>query len=547
MFCNQCEQVSRYGGCLITGNCGKKPDVSALQDLLVYGLQGLSLYAVEGRRFGVRDAEVDEFAVSALFSTLTNVNFDPGRFAESVSRVPELRKKLAGKIKAAGGTIDFTEKNASFEPEKAVDGMIRQGEQISLVPNEVSSDIVSLMQTTLYGLKGIAAYAYHAQILGQKDDAVYDYVHDALRSMLNTKLSLEDWVGIALKCGEINLKTMELLDAGNTGTYGNPVPTQVPLGAKKGKAILVSGHDLRDLADILKQTEGKGINIYTHGEMLPTHGYPELKKYPHFYGHYGTAWQNQHAEFAKFPGAIIMTTNCLQKPHDSYIDNVFTCGLVGWPGVAHISNHDFAPAIRRAMELPGFAENAAGKTVMTGFARNAVMSVADKVIDGVKSGAIRHFFLVAGCDGAKPGRNYYTEFVEKVPQDCVVLTLACGKFRFFDKEMGDIGGIPRLLDIGQCNDAYSAIQIALALSKAFGVGVNELPLSMVLSWYEQKAVAILLTLLFLGIKDIRLGPTLPAFLTPNVVDFLVKNYNIKPITTPDEDLAAILEEEAVGA
>ncbi|MEW6601821.1 MAG: hydroxylamine reductase, partial [Nitrospirota bacterium] len=324
-------------------------------------------------------------------------------------------------------------------------------------------------------------------------------------------------------------------------------PTEVPLGAKKGKAILVSGHDLYDLEDILKQTEGRGINIYTHGEMLPTHGYPALKKYPHFYGHYGTAWQNQHKEFAEFPGAIIMTTNCLQKPHDCYRDNVFTCGLVGWPGITHIDNHDFTPAIERALTLPGFKDDAAGKTVMTGFARNAVMSVADKVIDGVKSGAIRHFFLVGGCDGAKAGRNYYTEFVEKVPKDCVVLTLACGKFRFFDKDLGDIGGIPRLLDIGQCNDAYSAIQIAVALSKAFGVGVNELPLSMVLSWYEQKAVAILLTLLYLGIKDIRLGPTLPSFLTPNVVDFLVTHYNIKPITTAEEDLAAILEEEAVGA
>ncbi|UCD34618.1 MAG: hydroxylamine reductase [Nitrospiraceae bacterium] len=547
MFCNQCEQVSKYGGCLVTGNCGKNSDVSAIQDILVYGLQGLSRYAHEAGKAGISDADVDEFTVSALFSTLTNVNFDPVRFAGLVTRAVDLRKKLAKKMKDAGITTDFTEKAALFEPEITAEGMIRQGEQINLVPNEVSSDIVSLMQTTLYGLKGVAAYAYHAQILGKKDDAVYAYVHEALNSMLDTTLSLEDWVGLALKCGEINLKTMELLDAGNTGTYGNPVPTKVPLGAKKGKAILVSGHDLKDLADILRQTQGTGINVYTHGEMLPTHGYPELKKYPHFYGHYGTAWQNQHVEFAQFPGAIVMTTNCLQKPHDSYKDNVFTCGLVGWPGVAHIDNHDFTPAIKRALELPGFPEDVSGKTVMTGFARNAVMGVAGKVIDGVKSGDIRHFFLVGGCDGAKPGRNYYTEFVEKVPQDCVVLTLACGKFRFFDKDLGDIGGIPRLLDIGQCNDAYSAIQIALALSKEFNVGVNELPLSMVLSWYEQKAVAILLTLLYLGIRNIRLGPSLPAFLTPNVLAFLVKNYSIKAITSPDEDLAAILKEESVSA
>jgi hydroxylamine reductase len=547
MFCNQCEQVSKGGGCIKIGTCGKKPDVAALQDLLVYALKGLSLYAVEGRTKGVIDTETDEFAVSALFSTLTNVNFDAERFVTLINKCVELRERLKAKVSKAGGCADFNDASASFVPEVTAAGMVKQGEATTITPNEVNADISSLEQTTLYGLKGIAAYAYHAQVLGHKDDSVYAYVYEALSSMLNKELSMEDWVALALKCGEVNLKAMELLDAANTGKYGHPVPTKVPLGAKKGKALLVSGHDLYDLEDILIQTEDKGINIYTHGEMLPTHGYPELKKYPHFYGHYGTAWQNQHMEFAEFPGAIIMTTNCIQKPHDSYKANVFTCGLVGWPGVTHIKDHDYTPAIERALQLTGFIEDVAGKNVMTGFARNAVMSVADKVIDGVKSGAIRHFFLVGGCDGAKAGRNYYTEFVEKVPKDCVVLTLACGKFRFFDKDLGDIGGIPRLLDIGQCNDAYSAIQIAVALSKAFGVGVNELPLSMVLSWYEQKAVAILLTLLYLGIKDIRLGPTLPSFLTPNVLDFLVTNYNIKSITTPDEDLATMLKEEVVEA
>jgi hydroxylamine reductase len=546
MFCNQCEQVAK-GGCIKIGTCGKKSDVAALQDLLVHALKGLSYVAVEGKKIGINDGEVDEFSVSALFSTLTNVNFDPERFVTLINRCVELRDNLKGKIASAGGIIDFKESAASFKPGTTIESLVQQGEATTITPNEVNADISSLEQTTLYGLKGIAAYAYHAQLLGHKNDEVYEYVHEALSSMLNKSLSLKDWVGIALKCGEVNLKTMELLDAANTETYGHPVPTEVPLGAKKGKAILVSGHDLKDLEDILKQTEGKGINIYTHGEMLPTHAYPELKKYPHFYGHYGTAWQNQHREFAEFPGAIIMTTNCLQKPRDSYKDNVFTCGLVGWPGITHIDNHDYSPAIERALARSGFAGDLPAKTVMTGFARNAVMGVADKVIDGVKSGAIRHFFLVAGCDGAKPGRNYYTEFVEKVPDDCVVLTLACGKFRFFDKELGHIGGIPRLLDIGQCNDAYSAIKIALALSEAFGVGVNDLPLSMVLSWYEQKAVAILLTLLHLGVKDIRLGPTLPSFLTPNVLDFLVKNYDIKPITTPDEDLAEILKQETVQA
>ncbi|HDH05259.1 MAG TPA: hydroxylamine reductase [Nitrospirae bacterium] len=540
MFCNQCEQTAK-GGCDKIGVCGKKPDVAALQDLLVYALKGLSLYANEGRKVGVTDAEVDEFTVGALFSTLTNVNFDPERFTVIINKCVELRDKLRGKVRAAGGNVDFSDSSAAFVPESAIEAMVKQGEAATITPPDIDADVASLEQTTLYGLKGVAAYAYHAQALGQKDDAIYAFVYEALSSMLNKGLTLEDWVGLALKCGEINLRTMEILDAANTGKYGHPVPTEVSLGAKKGKALLVSGHDLKDLEEILRQTEGKEINIYTHGEMLPTHGCPELKKHPHFYGHYGTAWQNQHKEFAAFPGAIVMTTNCLQKPLDSYRDNVFTCGLVGWPGITHIQNNDYTPAIEKALALPGFTEDVPGKTVMTGFARNAVMGVADKIIEAVKSGAIRHFFLVAGCDGAKPGRNYYTEFVEKVPKDCVVLTLACGKFRFFDKDLGDIGGIPRLLDIGQCNDAYSAIQIALALSKAFGVGVNELPLSMIISWYEQKAVAILLTLLHLGIKDIRLGPTLPAFITPNVLDFLVKNYDIKPISTPDEDLAAILK------
>jgi hydroxylamine reductase len=333
---------------------------------------------------------------------------------------------------------------------------------------------------------------------------------------------------------------MELLDAGNTGVYGHPVPTSVPLGVKKGKAILVSGHDLLDLEHVLKQTEGKGINVYTHGEMLPAHGYPNLKKYAHLYGHYGTAWQNQQKEFTEFPGAILMTTNCIQKPKDSYLGNIFTTGLVGWPGATFIEDKDFTPLIEKALAMPGFADDKPGKSVMVGFARNSVMGVADKVIEAVKGKQIRHFFLVAGCDGAKPGRNYYTEFVEQVPRDCVVLTLACGKFRFFEKELGDIGGIPRLLDIGQCNDAYSAIQIAVALARAFECEVNDLPLSMIISWYEQKAVSILLTLLYLGIRDIRLGPSLPAFITPNVLKFLVDKFNIMPISTPNEDLKAIL-------
>jgi hydroxylamine reductase len=359
--------------------------------------------------------------------------------------------------------------------------------------------------------------------------------------VMDKKLGLEAMLAMTLKCGEMNLRAMELLDAGNTSRYGHPVPTKVPLGAKKGKAIVISGHDLIDLEQLLIQSAGKGINVYTHGEMLPTHGYPKLKeKYPHFYGHYGTAWNNQILEFQSFPGSILMTTNCIQRPQPNYQDNIFTTGLVGWPDIPHVYNTDFSPVINRALALPGYAEDIPGKTVNVGFARNTVMSVADKVIAGVKNKSIKHIFLVAGCDGAKPGRSYYPEFVDKVPKDCLVLTLACGKFRFFDKDLGDIGGIPRLLDIGQCNDAYSAVQIAVALSKAFNCGVNDLPLSLVLSWYEQKAVAILLTLLALNIKNIRLGPSLPAFITPNVLNVLVKNYNIMPISTPDADLKTIL-------
>ncbi|HEY3421961.1 MAG TPA: hydroxylamine reductase, partial [Methanocellaceae archaeon] len=401
-------------------------------------------------------------------------------------------------------------------------------------------NIRSLQHVALFGIKGIAAYADHAQILGQEDEKVYAFIHEGLTAMGNKSLGLNEWVGLALKCGEINIRVMELLDEGNTGTYGHPVPTKVSLGAKKGKAILISGHDLKDLELLLKKTEGMGINVYTHGEMLPAHAYPNLKKYSHFYGHYGTAWQNQAKEFAEFPGPIVMTTNCIQRPKETYLGNIYTLGNVGWPGAMHLKDDSFEPVIKKALEMPGFAADTEGKSVMVGFARNTVMSVAPAVIDAVKAGKLKHFFLVAGCDGAKPGRNYYTEFVEKVPKDCVVLTLACGKFRFFDMEMGDIGGIPRLLDVGQCNDAYSAVKIAMALADAFKVGVNELPLSMVLSWYEQKAVAILLSLLSLGIKDIRLGPSLPAFITPAVLDVLVKNFNIMPITTPEQDLKAIL-------
>ena len=541
MFCYQCEQTAKGTGCTVLGVCGKQPEVAALQDLLLYTLMGLSQVAVEGRKVGVSDPDVNVFTVKAAFSTLTNVDFDPERFLGLITEAAGKRDRLKATVKAAGGKIDFSEGASTFVPKTTVEELIKQAEPFGLKSYPAATpDILSLMHTVLFGIKGVSAYADHALILGQQDDAVFAFVHEGLAAIQRADLSLDDWVGLALKCGAAAVKAMELLDAGNTGTYGHPVPTKVPLGHKKGKAILVSGHDLKDLEALLKQTEGKGITIYTHGEMLPTHGYPKLKKYKHFYGHYGTAWQNQIREFPDFPGAILMTTNCIQRPKIEYKDNLFTSGMVGWPGIPHVSDLNFKPVIDKALSMPGFQEDKNGKEVTVGFARNAVLGVADKVVGAVKSGAIRHFFLVAGCDGAKPGRNYYTEFVEKVPKDCVVLTLACGKYRFFDKELGDIGGIPRLLDAGQCNDAYSAVQIASALAKAFNVQVNDLPLSMILSWYEQKAVCILLALLHLGIKGIRLGPSLPAFITPNVLDVLVKNFDIKPIGTADGDLKAIL-------
>jgi len=540
MFCFQCEQAAEGKNCTKIGVCGKSPEVATLQDLLIYTLQGLSQVAIEAKKHEITDEETDIFTCKALFSTLTNVNFDLIRFVDLIKKTVELRDYLREKVENAGGTIKSAGP-VSFVPKNTVTELVEQGRLVGIKsdPN-LDPDLLSLQQLLIYGIKGVAAYADHAYILGQKDPKVFSFIYEGLAATLDESLTANDLVGLVLKCGEINFRAMELLDAGNTGTYGHPVPTKVPLGAKKGKAILVSGHDLKDLEAVLKQSEGKGIYVYTHGEMLPTHGYPELKKYSHFYGHYGTAWQNQQKEFKVFPGAILMTTNCIQKPLENYEGNIFTTGLVGWPGVAHIADKDFIPVIEKALEMPGFQEDTDGKSVMVGFARNAILSVADKIVAAVKNKDLRHILLVGGCDGAKPGRNYYTELVEKAPKDTIILTLACGKFRFFDKDLGTLGELPRLLDVGQCNDAYSAIKVALALSDVFGVGVNDLPLSIVLSWYEQKAVSMLLTLLHLGIKNIRLGPTLPAFITPNILDVLVKNFNIMPITSAEEDLKAIL-------
>jgi hydroxylamine reductase len=548
MFCEQCEQTASGDGCHQFGACGKSPEVNAIQDLLVHCLRGLAPVALQAKAAGVDTHAADIFTCEALFATMTNVNFNPSRLVDYIERAIAHRKALKAQLQGTGATGNWSA-IAEFMPDLTGD-LVEQGEAIALQfisqVGKNAVDVFSLKLTVLYGLKGVASYVFHAYEVGQEDEQVYRFIYRALDALQDNTLNLEDWVALALEVGKTNLRAMELLDAGHTHTFGHPVPTTVPLNPRPGKAILVSGHDIRQLAAILKQTEGTGITVYTHGELLPAHGYPNLKQtYPHLYGHYGTAWQNQTKEFARFPGAVVITTNCLMPPHDTYSEKLFSVGPVSYPHLTYLvpGEHDipdYTPVIEMAMALPGFIEETPPRSVKVGFAHNAVLSVADTVIDAVKQGKIRHFFLVGGCDGAKPGRSYYTEFVEQVPDDCVVLTLACGKFRFFDRDLGEVAGLPRLMDVGQCNDAYSAIQIALALAHAFEVDVNQLPLSMILSWYEQKAVAILLTLLHLGIQDIRLGPTLPAFFSANVFKLLSEKYHLRPISTPEQDLAACL-------
>ncbi len=546
MFCYQCEQTAKGTGCTVRGVCGKDPQTAALQDLLLYAVKGLSMYAHRARDVGVRVREADVFTVEALFSTVTNVNFDPVRVQGLVLRARELRELVKSAYekacRAAGGTPESLGGAAAWEPAGSLEGLVSQAEDIGIAKRRdtLGDDIAGLQELLICGLKGMAAYADHAQILGSEDDEVYAFFHEALDFLTRDGHTADVLLARSLQCGEMNLRAMGMLDAAHTSTYGNPEPTEVRVEPVEGKAILVSGHDLRDLEELLQQTEGKGINVYTHGEMLPAHGYPGLKKHAHLVGNYGGAWQEQRKEFEEFPGPILMTTNCLQPPRDSYSSRVFTSGVVAWPGAAHISDRDFAPLIEAALAAEGFAEEGQDRTITVGFGRTAVLGVAEKVIDAVRAGHIRHFFLIGGCDGAKPGRNYYTELAQAVPDDCIILTLACGKYRFNKLDFGNIGGIPRLLDIGQCNDAYSAIQIAAALAEAFDTDVNGLPLSLILSWFEQKAVVILLTLLHLGIKDMRLGPRLPAFITPPVLAVLADTFSIGPITTPEADLKAIL-------
>ncbi len=525
MFCFQCEQTAQCAACTQhTGVCGKSAATAALQDTLTGTLIGLAQVC----RNNSKTAQTDRLILEGLFATVTNVNFDDAALQALIDRIANEKALISPGCgicaSPCGNTGDYDMQRIWGADE----------------------DVRSLKSLVLFGLRGMAAYAYHAMVLGYTDETVNTFFYKALAALAETS-DPEQLLSLAMELGKTNLSCMELLDRANTEAFGTPTPTPVSLRVEPGPFIVVTGHDLCDLKLLLEQTAGKGIQVYTHGEMLPAHGYPELKKYPHLKGNFGTAWQNQQREFAALPAPILFTSNCLMPVKSSYADRVFTTEAVYYPGTFHIgADKDFTPVIEKALALGGYREAQdftginGGKTVTTGFGHGSLLQAAGQVIDAVKSGAIRHFFLVGGCDGARPGRSYYTEFVKKAPADTVILTLACGKFRFNDLDLGRIGGLPRLMDMGQCNDAYSAIKVAQALADAFGCSVNELPLSMILSWYEQKAVCILLTLLHLGVQNIRLGPTLPAFLSPNILDDLVKNFHIAPVTTPEADLNAIL-------
>lgn len=536
MFCDQCEQTAKGTGCTIAGVCGKKSDVALIQDQLVYQLRELASYVQKAAAQGKDVTAYDDFIAETLFATLTNVNFDPEALRNMQAEAFKYSKELATQI---GNSLNHFQ--------HTLDDYLAQLPETVVGIGAFSSDadVDSAMQILLYGMKGTCAYKSHAARLGERDEWLSGFIRKGLMAGTQYDSETRDlggWLEILLECGKANLKAMELLDKGNTSHFGDPVPTEFSTGHKKGKAIMMSGHDYLDLEALLKQTEGKGINVYTHGEMLPAHGYPKLKAYKHLVGNFGTAWENQQKEFPNFPGAIIFNTNCLQNPKD-YSDRVFTTNNVGWPGCVHCKDRDFSAAIEKSLELEGFNDDDPGKTVMTGFGRKTMLDAAPAVLDAVKKGQLKHIFLVGGCDGARPTRKYYTEFVEKTPKDTVILTLACGKFRFFDKDLGKLGDLPRYLDCGQCGDAYTAASTALALADALNCGINDLPLSMIISWYEQKAVAVLLTLLYLGVKNIILGPTLPAFISPEILKVLVEKYNIRLMTTPEEDLKTCLGEK----
>ena len=545
MFCYQCEQTAGGKGCTKMGVCGKTPEVAALQDLLIYQIKGISCYAKELLEKGESiDKEIISFIENSLFTTLTNVNFDADVHVEMLKKSQQYKEKLRSKA----GSIKNNTDHATYNLSDTRAEMLKDAKKAGIMyDQELDIDIRSLRQTILYGLKGISAYGHQARELGFYDDQVDNFYVRALEAITDDKLGVEELIRWTMRTGDMSVAVMKKLDEANTTVYKNPSPHKVNVHRKKGPFIIVSGHDLKDLEMLLEQTEGKGINIYTHGEMIPCHGYPELKKYSHLVGNFGGAWQDQQKEFDNIPGCILMTTNCLMRPRETYKDRIFTTSVVGWDGVKYIGKgedgkKDFSEIINKALELGGFKEDEEPHEILVGFGHNATLSHADTIVNAVKEGKIRHFFLIGGCDGARPGRNYYTEFAKKVPKDCVILTLACGKYRFNKLDFGEVAGLPRLLDVGQCNDAYSAVRIATALADAFDTDVNGLSLSIILSWYEQKAVADLLALLSLGIKGIYLGPILPAFLSPNVLQYLVDTFDIRPISEPDNDLKSCLQQ-----
>ena len=545
MFCYQCEQTAGGKGCTKLGVCGKTPEVAALQDLLIFQIKGISCYAKEIIEQGQNvDKEIITFIENSLFTTLTNVNFDADVHVEMLKESQRIKEQLRKQV----GNINNDTEHATYNLSETMSEMLKDAKKAGIMYDQnLDPDIRSLRQTIIYGLKGISAYGHQARELGYYDDEVDNFYVRALEATTDDSLSVEELIRWTMRTGDMSVAVMKKLDEANTTVYKNPSPHKVNVHLKKGPFIIVSGHDLKDLDMLLKQTEGKGINIYTHGEMIPSHGYPELKKYPHLVGNFGGAWQDQQKEFDNIPGCILMTTNCLMRPRDNYKDRIFTTSVVGWDGVKHIGKNengekDFSEIINKALELGGYEEDQEPYEILVGFGHHATLSHAETIVNAVKEGKIRHFFLIGGCDGARPGRNYYTEFAKKVPDDCAILTLACGKYRFNKLKFGEVAGLPRLLDVGQCNDAYSAVRIATALADAFDTDVNALPLSIILSWYEQKAVADLLALLSLGIKGIYLGPTLPAFLSPNVLQYLVDTFDLRPISTPDEDLKSCLQQ-----
>lgn len=545
MFCYQCEQTANGKGCTKLGVCGKTPEVANLQDLLLFQLKGISYY---GRRLQEAGQTVEKhviaFLENVLFTTLTNVNFDAEVHVELLRESQKIKEELRN----AAGNPEQAPIYASYQLPETKTEMLKDAPLAGIMYDKaLDPDIRSLRQTILYGLKGISAYGHQARELGYSSEQVDAFYVEALDAIIDDALTVEELIRMTMRTGEMALEIMKKLDEANTETYGNPSPHAVPVHMKKGPFIIVSGHDLKDLEMLLEQTQGTGINIYTHGEMLPSHGYNGLKKYPHLVGNFGGAWQDQQKQFDDLPGCILMTTNCLMRPRESYKDRIYSTNVVGWDGVKHIDKNsngekDFSEIIKQALELGGYPEDQEPQDILVGFGHHATLEHAEQIVNAVKSGQIRHFFLIGGCDGARPGRNYFTEFAQMVPQDCVILTLACGKYRFNKLPFGEVAGLPRLLDVGQCNDAYSAVKIAVALADAFGTDVNGLPLSLILSWYEQKAVAVLLALLSLGIKNIYLGPTLPAFLSPNVLQYLVDTFGLRQTSNAEDDLKTCLKQ-----